>query len=247
MGKRAHESSQWILEGKLFRELGCTLLLGRCAKQSCWTPKGAKRYELRRHDFSSCYLVPCAVEQLLARIISRLVSSDLLIPEAVIGTRPSARDASVDHSVKRFRLHEDTHVNMNYTPSEGGHRRGHVYGHRQITQPAQTPRNVLHEPQADSGNHQQNYTAKHQPEEQLLAEIEAAHRWQLLILIFDVVIYRLRPAPVRVGRSQVAAPHHVHPNHRHGKRQAKPGMPESRRRTAAHQRRQPVHIRRPES
>ena len=136
---------------------------------------------------------------------------------------------------------------MNDERSDGRHGCDHVYRHRQITQPAQAPRDGFDEPQPQPRNQQQDHAVKHQPEEQLLAEIEAAHRRQLLIIILDVVIYGLPPAPVVVGGSQVAVPYFVHPSHGEREGQSKPGMPEARRRPATHHHREPEQVGRPES
>src|SRR5580700_7744822 len=124
--------SAWILSTLLHVEFylrfGCTL---RCAEI----------------DRSYSVHGPAGSTPMTPLFFPGRIACDLLVPEEVISARPGGGDAPADHSVKRFRLHEDAHVNMNNERSDGCHCCGHVYGHRQITHPPQTPGNGFHEPQ----------------------------------------------------------------------------------------------------
>ena len=78
------------------------------------------------------------------------------------------------------------------------------------------------------------------------APVEAPDGWKLVVLVLDVVLHRLLPRAIGIGDGHVWQPHLQHPDGSGDVNQAKPWMPESCGWTAAHDRRHPKQIRRPE-
>src|SRR5258706_2345886 len=162
-----------------------------------------------------------------------LIPADLFVPEPVMCLGPGLRNFPPNDRSETTADHGGPHINMNNEAANGRQCCGYVHCYRQITQPAQAPRDIFHEPEPNPRDQQQNDSEKHQPEKQLLAVVESAHGRQFLVFVLDVVFHRLRPATVCLGDLHVAAPHRVHPHHGDSEGQPKPGMPESGSRSTA--------------
>src|ERR1022692_1456575 len=107
-------------------------------------------------------------------LLSRGPFRDLLIPEAVMGFRPSRGHFSSNDGSEAAADHGCAHIDVNDESADRGQRRDNMNGDSQITQPAQTPRDGFNKPQPEARDQQQDHAITHQPEEQFLPVVEAS-------------------------------------------------------------------------
>src|SRR5438105_250130 len=149
-------------------------------------------------------------------------SGDAFIPEAMVRPGPRCRYFATNDRSKATTNHRRAHVNVNDETANGGESGGYVHSHRQVAQPAQTPREKFREPKHKARQYEENCPIKHQPEKCFLPIVKAIDGRKFLVFVANVMLDRPPPGDVGIGREHVVAPHLVHPESRRAEDQAKP-------------------------
>src|SRR5580704_5539111 len=118
---------------------------------------------------------------------------------------------------------------------------------RHVAQDVDIPRNGLDVPQHKAGEQQKNRAANHRPKVEFLSPIEASDGRKFVVIILYVGFNVICPHTIVVIDFHIAAPVQEHQELGHGKKNAEPWVPESRRWSAAYNRGHPVEVRCPES